>query len=343
MLSVFGDISKCRFNYGRPYTTNPGSEIDYVYQWAGSEENYNLGNMMRACRPGGALFGKTLVVYSYIIAFTLRRDHLLQDCDVGTSNLCDSGAFYLRNPLDRARILGQVSKYAKGTAADLGVVTPVVWMMEPDYYQYAQAGTQGGKPLTFGEAATFMHEMLDSIQKYLPNAQFSLDISPWTSWNTTLNQSWYTSFNLARFTYINTSGGRTNAEGPAGTGKIRTDPMTWKAIHDLTGKLIFADDGYGVAGVSIGHDSTWDVAANLNNRIADGVIGISQANPRPDWNAVIASTRPLLNPLPGCGNPILRIGAAGARRMQLVNFCDALGRFISQKPRIFLNRTIPQI
>ncbi len=303
------EISLCRFNFGRPYSANPGSEIDFVSQWAGQSEAYNLGNMMRACRPGGPLAGKTPVVYSYIIAFTLRRDHGLKDCNVGTPNLCQSGATYLRDPNDRGRILGQVAKYAKGTAADLGTVTPVVWFMEPDFYQYAQPGSQGGKPLTFPEAAALMHEMLDSIQKYLPNARFSLDISPWTAYNAALNKSWYTGFDLSRFTYLNTSGGQSLAEGAAGVGKIRTDPMTWKSIHDLTGKPILADAGYGAGGASTGHDAAWDAQANLANRISDGVIGVGQANPKSDWNTVIAALRPRLATLPSCATGIFAGGA----------------------------------
>ena len=67
--------------------------------------------------------------------------------------------------------------------------------------------------------------------------------------------------------------------------------MTWKAIHALTGKPIIADDGYGVAGASTGHDITWDAPANLNARIGDGVVSITQANPKADWNGVIAGVR----------------------------------------------------
>jgi hypothetical protein len=154
IVSTQAGISFCKFNFGLPYRSPAPSEVSYVTAWAGSGEEYNLSYIMRACKPGGALSGVTPVLYSYIIAFTLRRDHNLQDCNVGTPNLCQQGAQYMRT--DRSRIMGQVAKYAKGTAADLGTVTPVVWLMEPDYYQYAEPGSQGGKPLTYAEAAGFM-------------------------------------------------------------------------------------------------------------------------------------------------------------------------------------------
>ena len=47
----------------------------------------------------------------------------------------------------------------------------------------------------------------------------------------------------------------------------------------MTGKPILADTGYGAAGQSAGHDAQWDVVSNLNARIADGVISITQYNP----------------------------------------------------------------
>ncbi len=49
--------------------------------------------------------------------------------------------------------------------------------------------------------------------------------------------------------------------------------MTWAGVHALSNKPIIADDGYGVAGASIGHDVTWDSPANLNARKWDGVVG----------------------------------------------------------------------
>jgi hypothetical protein len=76
--------------------------------------------------------------------------------------------------------------------------------------------------------------------------------------------------------------------------------MTYKEIHDLTGKPMLADCGYGVAGASTGYDPAWDSAANLNNRIADGVIGICQNSVPGTWNATLTTLKPLLNPLPSC-------------------------------------------
>jgi hypothetical protein len=114
---------------------------------------------------------------------------------------------------------------------------------------------------------------------------------------------------MADFAYMNTSGGGTEADDP----RIRkSNPMTWKSMHDLTHKPILADDGYGAAGGSTGHDATWDSPANLNARIADGVVAITQANPRADWGTAITAARGQLGTV-GCASSI-RIGAAGPGR-----------------------------
>ena len=59
----------------------------------------------------------------------------------------------------------------------------------------------------------------------------------------------------------------------------------------MTGRGILADTGYGANGISAGHDANWDSAANLNARLDDGVISISQYNPKADWGNTIAGLR----------------------------------------------------
>jgi len=261
------------------------AQADYVTLWTGAEEDFNPywdAAMLKACKPGGKLAGRTPVYYSYIIAFTARRDLGLKDCDVGTPNLCQQGANFIRQKKDR--ILAQYAKYASETAKVWGTRDPIVWMMEPDYYQYFSDMSQMGGPLSYAEAGALMGEIIAKVKQSLPNAVFSMDISPWTPDPAV----WYAAFKMDAFTYINTSGGRTDADDP----RIRKEnTMTWKSIHALTGKPIIADDGYGVAGASTGHDVTWDAPANLNARIGDGVVAITQASPKPDWNGVIAGVR----------------------------------------------------
>jgi hypothetical protein len=67
--------------------------------------------------------------------------------------------------------------------------------------------------------------------------------------------------------------------------------MTWAGVSQVTGKAVLADTGYGANGVSAGHDANWDDVSNLNARIADGVVSLSQYNPKADWGSTIASIR----------------------------------------------------
>jgi len=102
---------------------------------------------------------------------------------------------------------------------------------------------------------------------------------------------------MTLFTFVNTSGGGTNANNA----KIRnSNNMTWAGLRQASGKPILADTGYGANGVSAGEDPNWNVAANVNARIADGVIAISQYNPGSGWANTISSLRPQVNATPSC-------------------------------------------
>ena len=112
--------------------------------------------------------------------------------------------------------------------------------MEPDYYQYHAGGDANA--LTPQEAGQIMGRLVATVRQHLPNAIFSLDISPWIP---NEGADWYANFNLADFTFINTSGGGTDANNA----RIRAvNTMTWAGVHRVTGKPIIADTGYGVAG-----------------------------------------------------------------------------------------------
>ena len=54
--------------------------------------------------------------------------------------------------------------------------------------------------------------------------------------------------------------------------------VTWKQVHAITGLGIIADTGYGIGGLSHGHDHRWDNMFNLRQRIADGVVAVTQAS-----------------------------------------------------------------
>jgi hypothetical protein len=284
--------------------------------WIGTSNTFNLGSVCTETNTGGTFYGKVPALVAYIIAFTARSDppdYCLADCNASnagtgcatTSDLCTKGADYIRTAFT-SRILPAYTTFAQGFASACGTTRPMIWEMEPDYYQYYDAaqggGTRGqmGGPLSGAEAANYMSQMIATVKKYLPNAVFSMDTSPWMTnngcagTNTTTDPGWYSFFDMSQFTFVNTSGGGTLAN----SADIRTGEDTWAGVHQCSGKPILADTGYGAAGGSAGPDVNWDVPANINARIGNGVVSITQYNPDAStWGATIAANRPMLNPI----------------------------------------------
>lgn len=285
-------FSECRFHFGTidaRAKQNPGliPELDFFTPgWMGQSDTFDMQYVCDDANPGGELSGVLPVIVSYVIGFTARRDNNLQDCNVGSPSLCDYGATYIRERLND-RILPVYQSYAQGFANCWGTTRPIVFLMEPDFYQY-HSGTDPNS-LTQAEAGQVMNQLVNAIKQSLPNAVLSLDISPWIPNN---GAEWYANFDLSQFTFINTSGGSTSA----GTSQIRNqNDMTWAGVRQVTGKPILADTGYGVAGQSEGHDAAWDSASNINARIADGVVSINQYNPNSGWGSTISQVRSQLS------------------------------------------------
>jgi hypothetical protein len=250
----------------------------------------------------GALQGKVPALVSYIISFTGRSapGWCLADCNANNagcspaSDLCTKGADYIRQNFTTV-ILPEYKSYAQSFAQSCGKTVPIIWEMEPDYYQYYDAaqggGTRGqpGGPFSGAEAANYMSQMIAAVKQILPNAVFSMDVSPWEPDN---GCSWYSFFDMTQFTFVNTSGGGTLAD----SANIRTGEATWAGVHQCSGKPILADTGYGAAGGSAGPDPAWDAPANINARIANGVVSITQYNPTAStWGATLAAARPSLS------------------------------------------------
>ena len=127
--------------------------------------------MLNACNQ----YKKMPVYYGYTIAFMARAEWGLQDCDVGSPNLCQKGADYIR--ANRANILAKYRQIALETAKIIGTNTPMVWLIEPDFWQYYGDSNQQNGPLS----GTYMRQLFDdiavNIKAELPNSMISWDIS----------------------------------------------------------------------------------------------------------------------------------------------------------------------
>jgi hypothetical protein len=290
---VFGS---CRFHFGTIDSiakANPSMipQLDFFTPgWMGVSDTFDQGYVCAEGNPGGVLANQVPVVVAYVAAFYSKRHFGRCDCNVtgcGANNdLCHYGAADIRDNL--AAIIDVYKSYAQGYAACYGTKRPIVFEMEPDWYQYTYTSSQTA-PMTEAEAGAIMGQLVDAIRAYLPNAVFSMDISPWAGNNGADNGAeWYSHFDLSKFTFVNTSGGGTDA----GSTRIRaSNQMTWAGVHQVTGKPILADTGYGANGIPAGPDASWDDPAHIDARIADGVLSISQYNPASTWGSTIASVR----------------------------------------------------
>jgi hypothetical protein len=299
-------FAQCRFHFGTidSKATAAGSnivpQIDFFTPgWMGQQTTFDMKYVCDEGKAGAALGNQVPVIVAYVAAFYVKRAPLsLYDCNAApvgsTQDLCHLGAANISANL--ASIVNVYKAYAQGFAACYGTTRPIIFEMEPDFYQYTNS-TQT-QPWTFAQAGQIMSQFVNAMKPYLPNALFSMDISPWvgTNNNTGSNGSdngknWYSFFDMSLFTFINTSGGGTDASAA----KIRGNAMTWAGVNQVTGKPILADTGYGVNGSSAGPDAAWDTPSNINARIADGVVSISQYNPLPTWGSTISGIRSQLN------------------------------------------------
>jgi len=286
---TWAKFDPCRFNFGCKLGTGNFAQVDMIaqYTWSGTGLESDVADMLRQCKNSN----KTPALYMYVIA----KSSGLGDCNTG-GGLCSNGAKYIRD--NKEKIKGYYKNYATSIKNTFGTEEPVILFMEPDYFQYAQPGTQNGNPLSFQEAGTFIGECIDIVKGELPNALVSLDLSPWIE-DQGVTTSWLTSLPLNKVDYMNTSGGISQAGSPLIKSENR---LLWSKVHDVTGKCIIADAGYGTGGGGTGHDANWDNVSNINSRMAEGVIGIIQFSPKGDWDNTIKSiSGQLSKPVCSCG------------------------------------------
>lgn len=300
-----GEIfSTCRFHFGTIDTKAKSagaaliSQIDYFTPGWMLGATFDHQGVCNDTKPGAVLAGKVPVIVAYVSAGNVKRDHQLCDCNVAGcagGDLCKVGAQFITQ--DWAKILNAYRSYSQGFAACYGTTRPIVFEMEPDWYQYT--GSSQTQPWTAAQAGQYMSQLVMALKTNLPNASFSMDVSPWVAPGNGMDNGaqWFSNFDMSLFSFINTSGGGTNA----GTVKIRSsNNMTWAGLHKVTGKPILADTGYGANGISAGPDPAWDMPANINARIADGVVSIAQYNPSATWSTTISGDRSQLSVPPFC-------------------------------------------
>lgn len=307
-------FSPCQFNFGAGWQAAHEDSsfyagLDYISVWLGDNDYFNsfeqrMFDMTRIVHA-------TPMIYAYVIA-EFGKDHGLGDCDVnkGVANLCTGGADLIRNYFQDS-ILFRYREYAAGfreyieyfhSEQDPDTVQ-FIWLVEPDFYQYSESGSaqkflydsvaqdNGGIP--DAQMGAIFNQIVDTIKAYLPASKIAIDISPWV-----LDQAaWYANFDLSRVDFASTSGGRT----AAGSEKIRSsNPATWAGISGLLQKPVLADAGYDAGGYGTGYNKAWGKVENLNARIADGVLGVTQMDPDSLYHVRVTIARPQLSAIPWC-------------------------------------------
>jgi hypothetical protein len=287
-------FSQCRFHFGTTdgiAKNNPQliEQLDFFTPgWMGLSDTFDQQYVCDYTKPGGTFEKQVPAIVAYVAAFYAKRVGNLKDCNApgAQQDLCVAGAQIIMR--DLSKIIAIYESYAKGYAGCYGTTRPIIFMMEPDFFQYTISNQSN--PWSPAQAGQIMSQFVNAIKKHLPNAVFSMDVSPWVPPNNGEDQGrqWFSNFDMSLFTFINTSGGSTNGN----TAKIRSNNnMTWRGVSEVTGKPLLADTGYSVNGSSAGHDPAWDDPANINARMMDGVVSISQYNPESRWPATIASLR----------------------------------------------------
>jgi hypothetical protein len=296
-------FSQSRFHFGtidsiaKSAGTSMISQLDFFTSGWLQGDTFDHSGVCNDTKAGAVLANQVPVMVAYISAAHVKReDKTMCDCNVTTSpcvpsnDLCHQGA--ARIAQDFTAIVNAYKSYSVGFAQCYGTTRPIVFEMEPDWYQYTTSSESA--PWTPKQAGQMMSQLVAALKSSLPNARFSIDVSPWVgpSNGSDNGASWYSNFDMTAFTFVNTSGGGTDAN----TAKIRSsNGMTWAGLSQVTGKPILADTGYGANGSAAGEDPLWDMATNINARMADGVVSISQYNPNSNWGSTISGLRSQLN------------------------------------------------
>jgi hypothetical protein len=286
-----GSFSDCKFKFGMEWkgSSKDYSPVDYIAIWIGqldSQTNFNPywhGEMLQTA----VSLKKLPVFYGYIIANMARFIKGLKDCDVGVPNLCQQGANFIREY--RQQIIAKYKSYASEAAKIIGRNSELLWLIEPDFWQYYGDHEQQGGTLNGQYMRQLFDEIASAVKSELPNSKLSWDISAWLG--EPEMQTWWSFFaSSPHITFIHTSGGQSKAYLP----NIKQNELRWSFMSSLTKKKIIADTGYGIGGGGTGHNYDYDNLNNLKDRIRDGVIAVTQADAKNDWKSTLNVLRPAL-------------------------------------------------
>ena len=162
---------------------------------------------------------------------------------------------------------------------------PLVWLLEGDFVQYT--GSTQANPLSYAELAQLAEDITCAIKAAMPNAVVAINHSTWNT-NAVTNDFWQAmsgvNYDMA---WTSGAGNANDFFTPGTTAKsYNGTTATYAYLHSITGRTILVDTSFGASATS---DSWSDSgAANLNARIADGVVAINVTTPTSNYASNIA-------------------------------------------------------
>ncbi|OFX20246.1 MAG: hypothetical protein A2V77_16725 [Anaeromyxobacter sp. RBG_16_69_14] len=288
----FGD---CKFSWGAPDDGSNSSYLSFVSGWIGYETRGGLDAALATnvacdgCRLAKAVAStKAMAVfYTYFIGFQANYMGGFGDCNVDHDghNLCTDGAQWIRD--NRALIVNMYGEYAKKVHA-ASPNKPVIWWLEGDFVQYSYSDQSN--PLSYAELGALARDITCAIKSNQPNAVVAMNHSPWIS-NDQANGFWGAQpLDVLDLVWVQ-GAGDTDTFVNSGTYNAATANFGW--LHRKTGRKIMAETSFAGSGSADRWSTT--TAANINARIANGVIGVLVNNPGASYQSATDTLGPSLS------------------------------------------------
>jgi len=242
-------FSQCRFHFGtidskaKSAGTAMISQLDFFTPGWMLGGSFDQTYVCTEGNPGGALANQVPVVVAYLAAGITKRNHSLCDCNVsGCSggNLCTYGSQYIAQ--DWTTILNAYRSYSQGYASCYGTTRPIVFEMEPDWYQYTYTSqTQPGRRRRPAHVWPSWSRRSEPTCP-TPASPGRLALGRTEQWR---RQRGAVVLELQPEPVHLRQYRRRRHQRPTPPRSARANNMTWAGLNQVTGKPILADTGYG--------------------------------------------------------------------------------------------------
>jgi hypothetical protein len=284
----------CKFAWGADNAQGLTSYLNFVATWIGDETRGGLDAALQtnvSCQDCQlvsqvASTNAMVVFYAYFIGFQACKQGGFCDCNThpNQANLCTNGAQWIRD--NHATIVKMYGEYAKKVYA-ASPNKPTIWWLEGDYIQYSDTTTQTNA-LSYTELGQLASEIVCAIKAGQPNAIVGMNHSPWIA-NDVANDFWSSEPTDVLDLVWTQGAGDTTFFPNSGSYNSATANYSW--IHTKTGLPIMVETNYATAGQPDRWTTT--TVANIDMRIAEGVIGVKVSAPASNYQSTLQSIGPL--------------------------------------------------